>query len=296
MKNFSKNKPFTISFFLLIISLINSNSCFAQKNILKSYEDSLFTICNKLYNNSSYSEKLKLNKIFLKKLEPVLDNPKSIKYPFEKLNNISILNSDDKKVRVINWIFKKDEEKFMYNAIIQYYNFENKYNVAYLKNIYPKNDLDTLKLKNNNWLGALYYQIERIKINNKTSYILLGWNGNDKKSNKKIIEVLNIDKNISFGLPIFKINNNLQNRFIIEYKENANATIKFNTKEKRILFSNLIPINDSFKGYYDYYVPDGSINAFNFIDEKFIFEENVKTIEKMNIPNKENIKKGLFPK
>ena len=117
-----------------------------------------------------------------------------------------------------------------------------------------------------------------------------------KQSCKKIIEVLNIDKNISFGSPIFKINNSLQNRFIIEYKENANATIKFNTKEKRILFSNLIPINDSFKGYYDYYVPDGSINAFNFIDEKFIFEENVKTIEKMNIPNKENIKKGLFPK
>ena len=110
------------------------------------------------------------------------------------------------------------------------------------------------------------------------------------------LKKLTFDDIIQLPNYIFKINNNLQNRFIIEYKENANATIKFNTKEKRILFSNLIPINDSFKGYYDYYVPDGSINAFNFIDEKFIFEENVKTIEKMNIPNKENIKKGLFPK
>ena len=73
-------------------------------------------------------------------------------------------------------------------------------------------------------------------------------------------------------------------------------SLKFNVKENRILFSHLIPLNSSLNGLYDFYVPDGSVDALKFKNEKFIFEENVETLERIEVPKKKNIKGGLFPK
>ena len=72
--------------------------------------------------------------------------------------------------------------------------------------------------------------------------------------------------------------------------------MKYNVKEKRILFTNLIPLSNEVKGLYDFYVPDGSVNALSLLNGKFIFEENVETIEEINIPARKNLGNGLFPK
>ena len=40
------------------------------------------------------------------------------------------------------------------------------------------------------WYGMLYYKIVPVKIKRKKYYTLLGWDGNDKITAKKIIDVL----------------------------------------------------------------------------------------------------------
>ena len=101
---------------------------------------------------------------------------------------------------------------------------------------------------------------------------------------------------MTFGAPIFKIGKKPQNRFIIEYKEDASASMKYHEKEERILFTHLIPLSDEVKGLFDFYVPDGSVDALNLRNGKFIFQENVETIEEINIPARKNLGNGLFPK
>ena len=282
-----------LRFFVLIIPM----SSFSQKKLFIAYEDSLMRIAPNILQGKNDVERQLANEKFLALWEPVLDESRSMKYPFDSLNTVSILTSKDNKVRFINWVIPKDNGTYQYQAIVQYYNYQNKYNVVYLEAIEEElREPEKMKLQNNQWIGALYYQLVTIKRGKRNYYVLFGWDGNNDRSNKKIVEVLSISRELTFGAPIFKIGKKLQNRFIIEYKEDASASMKYHEKEKRILFTHLIPLSEGVKGLYDFYVPDGSVDALNLRNGKFIFEENVKTIEEINIPGRKNLGKGLFPK
>ncbi|MBF90367.1 MAG: hypothetical protein CMP75_01230 [Flavobacteriales bacterium] len=282
-----------LRFFIFIIPM----SAFSQKKLFMAYEDSLMRISSTILQGANDNERQAANEKFLELWEPVLDEAKSMKYPFDSLSTVAILTSDDNKVRFINWVIPQDNGTYRYEAIVQYYNYQNKYNVAYLEAIEDElREPEKMKLQNNQWIGALYYQLETIKRGKRKYYVLLGWDGNDDRSNKKIADVLTISRDLTFGAPIFKIGKKPQNRFIIEYKEDASASMKYHTKEERILFTHLIPLSEGVKGLYDFYVPDGSVDALNLRNGKFIFEENVETIEQINIPAKKKLGNGLFPK
>ncbi len=282
-----------LRFFIFIIPM----STFAQKKLFAAYEDSLMRIAPTILQGANDNERQAANEKFLELWEPILDEAKSMKYPFDSLSTVAILTSDDNKVRFINWVIPQDNGAYRYQAIVQYYNYQNKYNVAYLEAIEEElREPEKMKLQNNQWIGALYYQLETIKRGKRKYYVLLGWDGNDDRSNKKIADVLTISRDLTFGAPIFKIGKKPQNRFIIEYKEDASASMKYHAKEERILFTHLIPLSEGVKGLYDFYVPDGSVDALNLRNGKFIFEENVETIEKINIPTRKNLEKGLFLK
>lgn len=298
MINSSKNITAAIQIWMLrFFIFIMPMSLFAQKKLFMAYEDSLMHIAPAILQGSNDNERQATNDKFLELWEPILDEEKSMKYPFDSLSTVAILTSNDNKVRFINWVIPQDNGTYLYQAIVQYYNYQNKYNVAYLEAIEDElREPEKMKLENNQWIGALYYQLETIKRGKRKYYILLGWNGNDDRSNKKIADVLTISRGLTFGAPIFKIGKKPQNRFIIEYKEDASASMKYHTKEDRILFTHLIPLSEGVKGLYDFYVPDGSVDALNLQNGKFIFEENVQTIEEIKIPERKNLGGGLFPK
>ena len=71
--------------------------------------------------------------------------------------------------------------------------------------------------------------------------------------------------------------------------------MKFNSKEKRITFSNLIPLNEGLEGLYDFYVPDGSVNAFNLINGSFKLKYDVENPNKVSIPKRKKVKTGILP-
>lgn len=282
-----------LRFFILILPM----SSFSQKKLFIAYEDSLMRVAPSILQGKNDAERQLANEKFLALWEPILDESRSMKYPFDSLSTVSILTSNDNKVRFINWVIPQENGTYQYQAIVQYYNYQNKYNVAYLEAIEEElREPEKMKLQNNQWIGALYYQLETIKRGKRKYYLLLGWDGNDDRSNKKIADVLTISRGLTFGAPIFKIDQRPQNRFIIEYKEDASASMKYHAKEERILFTHLIPLSEGVKGLYDFYVPDGSVDALNLRNGKFIFEENVETIEKINIPTRKNLEKGLFLK
>ena len=284
---------FILRFYILIFfpSII-----FGQDYSLEKYESDLFELAPILVNGASESERLKANEKFYEIWDYILDDPKSIKYPFKSLTTFPIFTSKNKKLRIINWIVLLDNDYYQYHGLVQFYNSRNQYKVSRLIPISKEmKQLENIKLENNQWFGALYYQMEEIKRGKKKHYILLGWDGNDKRSNKKVVDVLTIGKELVFGAPIFRINKKRQNRFIIEYKEDASASMKFNIKEKRIVFSELIPLNEGLEGLYDFYVPDGSVNALELINGSFKLKKNIVNQNKVSIPKIKKIKTGILP-
>ena len=96
--------------------------------------------------------------------------------------------------------------------------------------------------------------------------------------------------------PIFRYKKERFHRYILEYKEDACCFCKFNKDIISIVFPNVAPLNDDLIGLYDFYIPDGRIDAFELKNGTFKFKEDIQNPQKVNVPNIKKIDKGLFPK
>jgi hypothetical protein len=282
---------------IVFLGLFLSTRVVAQKSKFLDYQSQLLKIAPQLVNGQTDEQKLKAHKELLELWDFVVDDPKSMKFAFDSLSPyFPILTSEDKKMRIINWFVPLSNSINQYHAIVQYYDHKKNYQVEYLKPIEGEvKTANTLKLINSQWIGALYYQISSFKRGKNTYYLLLGWDANTERSNKKIIDVLHISKSLTFGAPIFRYKKQRLHRFILEYKEDAIVSVKYHQKEKMISFPNLIPIKDELEGLYDFYVPDGSINAFELVNGTFRYKEDIMNPNKVDVPKIKKIDKGLLP-
>ena len=131
-------------------------------------------------------------------------------------------------------------------------------------------NVEQAELSSDSWYGCLYYNI--IKNKEKKSYTIIGWDGNNEFSTKKIIDVIRFNRynNIKFGAPIFKDDKQKsKKRVIIEYNDQSPVSVQFNKKSKQIIFNNLVPQKKELEGIKAYYVPDGSFNAYEYKKAKW---------------------------
>ena len=100
---------------------------------------------------------------------------------------------------------------------------------------------------------------------------MLGWDGNDQFTNKKIIESVWIEdeENLFFGKPIFKQGNQLKTRFVFEYGERITMVLNYNTEMKMIIWDHLSPSKQELKGNFHYYGPDLTYDG--LIYEKWVW-------------------------
>ena len=81
----------------------------------------------------------------------------------------------------------------------------------------------------------------------------------------KVIDVLSFTLNKpTFGLAIFKMPGKRQSRVIFNYSSNLSMSLHFDEKSQRIIFDSLSPSDPNQKDNFEYYGPDGRINAFKF--------------------------------
>ncbi|MBC7863836.1 MAG: hypothetical protein IAF38_12750, partial [Bacteroidia bacterium] len=92
----------------------------ADKVYFNKCQDTLQQISKKLFALKNDSLKFILNKTFADKFEEVLLNGLSFQFGFDSLKkDVQILNSEDKKVRIINWDISLKDGTFKYFGFIQ---------------------------------------------------------------------------------------------------------------------------------------------------------------------------------
>jgi hypothetical protein len=129
----------------------------------------------------------------------------------------------------------------------------------------------------------VYYKLIEARAGSKRYFTLLGFDGYKFTSNRKIIEVLTFNRQglPFFGAPVFNFPNeeysSSMRRFILEYKEEAVATLHYSEDEKLIIFDHLVPLHESATGIRDQYVPDGSYEAFAWKGGKWNYIGNLFT-------------------
>ena len=269
---------FLITFCILIFG--NGYSQNVSNKLIKEYEDTLKIIAEQIMFAKKESDRVKANDGFTSILKEVLSFEKSFKYPFDSLQTLSILTPEDKSFRIFNWILRKDNGTYNYYCLVHYHNKKKKkYEIIELidKSESIRNEaLEELDSKK--WYGALYYEVIYLKKSGRKYYTLLGWDGNDGRSTKKIIEPMFFSgKNkIKFGLPIFKLKDKSKpKRVILECDSKTSFSLRFDKDNERLIFDQLVPIRKDLTGMHEYYIPEGTYNSFEYTNGKWVLKEDI---------------------
>jgi len=288
---------------LIFLTIISFNS-FCQKGnnaLISEYEDTLKLMAHNIMNAATEDEKRISNTAFITNLSEVLQYEKSFSFPFDSLITIARIKSPDNTFRIFNWLLKKDNGTYEYYAIVHYHNkTKKKYELITLTdNSANIRNPEQADLDAKNWYGGLIYDIAYIKKTGRKYYTLLSYDLNDNYSKKKIIDIMYFSgKNkIKFGLPIFKKSiKKSQKRVIFQYDAKTSISVKYHKKKKQIIFDNLVPIREDLEGLYEYYIPEGTFNAYNYKNGKWWLEQDID-IRNSERDNKfKQPKRGLIPR
>lgn len=263
--------------FFLFTALLSCTGLYGQASI-QSSEEELRILLDSLRSAKSDSEKNMRVAAFQEKLEPLLHNEEAFSYPFPALRTIGKINSSDGVVRIITWNVEQDDFSQKYYGYILKRDDRRK-----LIKVIPLVDKSFMLspkpedvLTADNWYGALYYQIVPFQKGSKMYYALLGWDGNLQSSNTKLIDVLSFSgTGAKLGYAVFKDGETVRKRVFMEHSEKTVMSLRYDESEKRIIFDHLSPESPGMEGFYEYYVPDMTYDAFVFDGNKWILKEDV---------------------
>ena len=320
---------------LIVLFIYLSFSLSAQKNYnMQGMELILEPLMEEMFYAKTSSERFAANEKFISELEDALAMEKSFAYPFDKLNKINILTAKDKQFRIFTWSIVDDEGSYENYGFIQSKNNNTKDYEIY--RLFDKSEEifspEEQKLSDSLWFGAVYYDLVETKFDKKTYYILLGWDGNDIYSRRRVIEPIYF-RNGS-GKPIFGQNvfykEKERLRYVFEYSTDANFTLQYGEqfydivinqkakstvfhkaqpfetvpnetkKEKMIFFDDLEPATLGMDGLKQYYVPSGEVVGLYFENGRWKkLKHNVlprnKTEKNDDYTPNESQQRGLFP-
>jgi len=253
---------------------------------LEEHHKTLQDISDKLYQAKSDSEKNALNTDLINEFERALNQPNSFDFGFDSLKkDISILTSEDNKVKLYTWEIKKDDNTYQYHGFIQYKlsKKSKKESVLLFQLIDKSNEIknqENYAGDHKKWIGMWYYKMITKKYKSKTYYTLLAWDGNDAFTQKKIIDVLTFDEkgNPRFGADIFTYQKRFPKRIIFEYSATCNMSLKYSPSKDSIIFGHLAPTNPLLVGQFQYYCSDLSFDGFGFKKGNWNYKADVKAI------------------
>lgn len=283
--------------FCLLPEFIFSQADSTSYQICRHYSNKIFT-AEEDFIRFAYSDSLK------NQLDDFLSSAGGLEYKFDSLPGFSELRSSDSNIIIITWFIQRTDGTYEYNGcIIRRDNGGNKPSLIWLEDQSASIiDAETKILKAPEWYGCLYYDIITDKKGSLQYYTLLGWDGNDGISKKKIIEILSFKSNgqAIFGASVFMGYNNKARRVIFEYSAKANFLLRYDKqilvskqrkgknvqiKEEKadmIVFDHLQPSNPNVEGQFQFYIPETNVlNGFIQINKKWKF---VRDVDSRNPP------------
>lgn len=278
-------------FFFLSVILSFGFSALAQlsETDIKYYsdlEDSLKRIQARVFFSKKEANRFEANKQFIALWNVILKDEKSMLYPFDSIKEVSRLMAPDKKFRIITWNMLKEDQTHAFFGFIQVNNTKTikkgmlKKETTSQYEYFPLLDKSaSVKTPENyvsdpsKWFGMLYYDVIK---SDDDFYTLFGWDGNDKLTQRKFIDILYFkpDGTPMFGKDVFKFPGKFAKRIMFEYAGEVAMSLKYNTNRKQIIFSHLAPntLDPTLEGQHQYYGPDGSFDALSMKKGTWVYE------------------------
>ena len=276
---------------LLLFSSFNIVAFFAYAqhiptndlHYLQKKEDSAKIYSLKIIQGITSADRFNSDSIFTKMFVRALVTKNSFYYSFDSLETISKLYAPDSSFRIFTWQMVINENIVRQHGAIQMRTSDGSLKLFPLldKSDITINLADTLS-NNKGWIGAVYYKIIQTNSGSKKYYTLLGYDENNIRSNRKIIETLSFtDGEPIFGGRLFSFEEDKNSkpsvgRYILEYKKNGGARLTYDKDLAMIIFEHLESETNEPKKKWTF-IPDGDYEGFKWKNGKWVHIEKVFT-------------------
>jgi hypothetical protein len=188
------------------------------------------------------------------------------------------LRSSDGHLLLVCWNLVREEGALRYHCIV-FLRDGKKGMVAALPLEHNETDWQKITRKTiapQDWYGALYYRIITNRYKKRTYYTLLGWDGHNEITNRKVVDVLNVESGrLSLGAPMFSQDRRPAYRLVYEYANDATMSLNWDDQQKMIVMDHLAPEDGRLKGQFQFYGPDFSYDALRFEKGKWLLIEDL---------------------
>ena len=284
---------------LLMLAMILPAATAQNRELMALHQQRLAELLMRTASAPTDNERYHASEQAVGELSAALEEEQSEQWKWQLPKVASVLTSPDGLLRIFTWAVVRDNGEFECFGAIQYYNDreeEYQYTLLNDKSEEIMNREESL-LTPANWLGAVYQELIQTSHAGKTYYTLLGWNGVDNLTERKIIEpVILRGGTPQFGAPLFRRERNLR-RVVLEYRNDAMVSLSYEEqfveeverervkvkgtnryrtvekrkqhKEKMIIFDEVEPQVQGMEGLFQYYIPSGLELAYAFVDGKW---------------------------
>lgn len=239
--------------------------------------DSVLNIFEVLRNGED-SEKVMVSSKLETTLTEFYSDPTHFNVQLDSVPFLGQLSSEDGLVKLICWNVAFENGGFQYYCVMRHKVDKAKCVVTVFEDSGEEWDrIERKPIRPNAWYGALYYRILTNRFKGKTVYTLLGWDGKDNITNRKVVDVLNVQgKSVMLGSSVFTTERDLPaHRLIFEYANDASMALNFDEKENLVIMDHLAPEDSRFEGQYQFYGPDFSYDALEFKKGKWLLLRDV---------------------
>jgi hypothetical protein len=267
--------------FILFQSAVAQPISKADYRSLQKKEDSLNLLSMKIIQGRNSSDRFAADSIFTKTFVRALKTPHSFYFPFDSLYTISKLYAPDSSFRIYTWQMVINDNVIRQHGAIQIKTADGSLKLFPLidKSDVTVNTADTIA-DHFGWMGAVYYKIVETKAQGKSYYTLLGYDENNIRSNKKVIEILTFNNGQpQFGARQFSIAsgfgyNNKMARFVMEFKKDASPRLTYDKDLDMIVFEHLVSESNQPNKKWTM-VGDGDYEGFKWMDGKWVYVNKI---------------------
>jgi hypothetical protein len=253
----------------------------ADEKFLQAKEDSLKTYAVKLISAINSSDRLLADSLFTRVFVRALLTPNSFYYPFDSLETISRIYAPDSTFKIFTWQLVINDNVIRKHGVIQMRtdNGSVRFYPIFDNSPVTINQVDTIG-NNKGWIGAIYYNIIQKRSANQDYYTLLGFDENNIRSNRKIIEVLNFNNGEpTFGGRYFSFEEDSVfktaiGRYIMEYKKESGPKLNYDPEMDMIIVEHLVSESNEPKKKWTL-VGDGDYEGFKWKNGKWVHVEKI---------------------
>lgn len=273
-----------------------SLSLLGQSSLKPAAELPIDSLALRILTGVTEEERMEANGLFLERISDSLRQPASYSLAFDELKSVSRLRSPDDAFRLWTWQLPRRGGRFHHQGILIFPG-EERNRLIFLSDTTDEFRPEWRKpLKVEDWLGCIYYHIERVKTDGEVYYTLLGYDQHDLRTRRKFIDVLHIQevddrRMIRFGAPIFYTDifqgetlDERPYRLLMQYSARFSAMLRWDEKEELIIMDHLSPKDAKMKGMYQFYGPDFTYDALEWSKKGWVLEEGVKPESDINAP------------